>query len=83
MGNEIVKGPITLPKRGVMLFIYDQDTIVIEFHKNHYTDDQYTHAAECFIFTIFQDIETGKRLYHQVLCRLRIDRFLEYLEGPS
>ena len=34
MGIKITEGPITLPDGGVMLFIRDQDTNVIEFHQN-------------------------------------------------
>ena len=34
LGIEITEGPITLPDGGVMLFIRDQDTNVIEFHQS-------------------------------------------------
>jgi len=34
LGIKITEGPITLPDGGVMLFIRDQDSNVIEFHQN-------------------------------------------------
>lgn len=34
MGIEITEGPVTLPDGGIMLFIRDQDSNVIEFHQN-------------------------------------------------
>lgn len=34
MGIKITEGPVTLPDGSVMLFIRDQDSNVIEFHKN-------------------------------------------------
>jgi len=34
LGIKITEGPITLPDGGMMLFIRDQDSNVIEFHQN-------------------------------------------------
>ncbi len=34
LGIKITEGPITLPDGGMMLFIHDQDSNVIEFHQN-------------------------------------------------
>lgn len=34
LGIKITEGPITLPDGGVMFFIRDQDSNVIEFHQN-------------------------------------------------
>ncbi len=34
LGIHITEGPITLPNGGVMFFIRDQDSNVIEFHQN-------------------------------------------------
>lgn len=34
MGIHITEGPLTLPDGGVMFFIRDQDSNVIEFHQN-------------------------------------------------
>ncbi len=34
LGIRITEGPITLPDGGMMLFIHDQDSNVIEFHQN-------------------------------------------------
>jgi len=34
LGIRITEGPITLPDGGIMLFIRDQDSNVIEFHQN-------------------------------------------------
>jgi len=34
LGIEITEGPVTLPNGGIMLFIRDQDSNVIEFHKD-------------------------------------------------
>lgn len=34
LGINITEGPITLPSGGIMFFIRDQDSNVIEFHQN-------------------------------------------------
>jgi lactoylglutathione lyase len=34
LGIPITEGPITLPDGGIMFFIRDQDSNVIEFHQN-------------------------------------------------
>lgn len=34
LGINITEGPITLPNGGIMFFIRDQDSNVIEFHQN-------------------------------------------------